>query len=58
MGVAIPLEALSPRDRQYATVQFRDTKAARKALELNGIVVDGCSLVVRLGRQIFLDVLS
>lgn len=58
MGVAVPLDALSPRDRQYATVQFRDTKAARKALELNGIVVDGCSLVVRLGRQIFNDIFS
>lgn len=46
MGVAVPLDALSPRDRQYATVEFRDTKAARKALGLNGIVVDGCSLVV------------
>jgi len=46
MGVAVPLDSLSPRDRQYATVQFRDTKAARKALGLNGIVVDGFSLVV------------
>jgi len=58
MGVAVPLDALSPRDRQYATVQFRDTKAARKALELNGIVVDGCSLVVRLGSQTFNDIFS
>ena len=56
MGVAVPLDALSPRDRQYATVEFRDNKAARKALGLNGIVVDGCSLVVRLSRQIFNDI--
>lgn len=34
------------RDRLYATVEFTTSKAARRAIRLNGTVLDGCKLVV------------
>jgi len=45
-GLAVPREVLGPRDRQYASIEFIDPQSARKALECNGMVLDGCQLVV------------
>jgi hypothetical protein len=47
VGVAVPKDVRTARDRQYATIEFKDAKAARNALRLNGKVLDGCQLVVR-----------
>ncbi|KAF9452494.1 hypothetical protein P691DRAFT_660928, partial [Macrolepiota fuliginosa MF-IS2] len=35
-----------PRDRKYATVEFSDSKAYLKALQLNGQLLDGAPMVV------------
>ncbi|KAF8897478.1 hypothetical protein BD779DRAFT_1667452 [Infundibulicybe gibba] len=45
-GVAVPAEVRTSRDRQYATVEFLEPKAAWKALKLDGYVMDGYKLVV------------
>ncbi|KAG2013726.1 translation initiation factor [Coprinopsis cinerea AmutBmut pab1-1] len=48
IGTSIPGEAKGRRDRQYASIEFNDTNAARKALQRNGFVLDGIPLVVSL----------
>ena len=45
---AVPNKVLSDRDHHYATVKYLDPKSARKALALNGIILDGRKLVVRM----------
>lgn len=45
-GLAVPKEVLGPRDRQYASMEFMNSKSARKALAYHGKVLEGCQLVV------------
>ncbi|RDB22597.1 hypothetical protein Hypma_010263 [Hypsizygus marmoreus] len=45
-GFPIAGGPLSPRDRQYATIEFRESKAAYLALSLNGVRIHGCQIVV------------
>jgi len=47
VGMPIPVAALTSRDRQYATIEFNDPNSVKKALKMNGAIVDGCRLVVR-----------
>lgn len=46
-GVAVPKGLRTGRDRQYATVEFSDSKAVLKAIKKNGSLLKGCPLVVR-----------
>ena len=46
IGIAVPENIRTTRDRQYATVEFKDYRGARNALQLNGKKLDGCKLVV------------
>ncbi|KAF8627197.1 hypothetical protein AX15_004514 [Amanita polypyramis BW_CC] len=48
IGIAVPENVRTSRDRQYATVEFKDYRGARKALQLNGKELDGCRLVVSI----------
>lgn len=51
MGCAVtnvPAQVRGPRDRRYATIDFFSPIAARKALVMNGTILDGCQLVVTL----------
>lgn len=45
-GVAVPVGVRTKRDRQYATVEFSDSKAVQKAVQKNGDKLKGCRLVV------------
>ncbi|GLB33742.1 hypothetical protein LshimejAT787_0106260 [Lyophyllum shimeji] len=46
VGVPVPENVLTPRDRQYASIEFHDLEAAKLALRLNGAIVDGLQIVV------------
>jgi len=48
IGVAVPEDIRTKRDRQYASIEFEDYRGARNALRLNGEVLDGCELVVSI----------
>jgi len=45
-GVAVPTAVRTERDRQYATVEFRDPKAVLNAVKKNGTILKGCQLLV------------
>ncbi|KIK06759.1 hypothetical protein K443DRAFT_674042 [Laccaria amethystina LaAM-08-1] len=47
-GLNVPAQVRGPRDRRYATIDFFSPIAARKALVMNGTILDGCQLVVSL----------
>ncbi|TFK75972.1 hypothetical protein BDN72DRAFT_874200 [Pluteus cervinus] len=42
----IPTGTRQALDRQYATVEFYDPKSAKRALHMNGALLDGCTLLV------------
>jgi len=46
VGVPVPENMLTSRDRQYASIEFHDLEAAKLALRLNGAIVDGLDIVV------------
>ena len=46
-GIAVPKAVRTVRDRQYATVEFSDSKAVLQAVQKNGEKLKGCRLVVR-----------
>lgn len=46
VGLAVPDVVKTERDRQYATIEFKDAGAARKALRFNGRLLDQSRLVV------------
>lgn len=48
IGVTVPENVRTTRDRQYASIEFQDYRGARNALRLNGSVLDGCELVVTI----------
>jgi len=48
IGVPVPKNVRTSRDRQYATIEFKDYRGARNALHLNGKELDGCELVVTI----------
>jgi hypothetical protein len=35
-----------PRDRKYASIEFRDSMAYLRALRLNGYLLDGVEMIV------------
>ncbi|KAF7776208.1 hypothetical protein Agabi119p4_4601 [Agaricus bisporus var. burnettii] len=41
-----PDTLFGPRDRKYATIEFRDSNAYLKALKLNGHLLDGAQMIV------------
>lgn len=45
-GLNVSAQVRGPRDRRYATIDFFSPIAARKALVMNGTILDGCQLVV------------
>jgi RNA recognition motif-containing protein len=51
-GVAVPRRVFTSRDRQYATVEFSDSKAVQKAIKKNGSKLKGCPLVVRVQLEV------
>ncbi|KAG5639001.1 hypothetical protein H0H81_007909 [Sphagnurus paluster] len=46
VGVPVPEDLLTTRDRQYASVEFCDLEGAKLALRMNGKLVDGLEIVV------------
>ncbi|KDR83803.1 hypothetical protein GALMADRAFT_236194 [Galerina marginata CBS 339.88] len=46
--IAVPKDARSDRDLQYATIQFHDPHSVRKAIAYHGKDLDGCQLVVSM----------
>ncbi|KAF9462583.1 hypothetical protein BDZ94DRAFT_1309482 [Collybia nuda] len=45
-GVPVPEGVRTLRDRQYATIEFKDAKASTNALRFNGTVLEGCRIMV------------
>jgi RNA recognition motif-containing protein len=45
-NMPVPSNVRTSRDRQYATVEFSDSKAFQKAIKKNGSRLKGCRLVV------------